>query len=140
MAVDLNAKLPAGEVVSLLSSFLFIFFPAFLLFREGAIFIFGENPLVNLHVYSAVGGAICGIGLAKSSKVLGLICGVIASLGGTALFSYYAFYPPVKETMLTSEIMVSIFIGAIPGVASYYLIYPYKKQVFKCKKHLTKLS
>jgi hypothetical protein len=122
MRVDANEKLPTGQMVGLLASFIFIMFPPYILFREGPIFLFGDSPLVYLHVYSAIGGAICGIAYGNQMKIAGLISGVASALGGTAFFSYYAFYPPVKDVIHTSELLLTLGVGSAPGIALYFLL------------------
>jgi hypothetical protein len=122
MSVDPNEKLPNGEVIGLLASVIFIIFPPYILFREGPIFLFGNNPILFLYIYSAIGGAICGLTYGNKMKVLGLISGLTAAIGGTALFTYYAFSPPAKEIIHISELLFTIGIGSAPGVGLYFLV------------------
>jgi len=121
-SVDPNQKMPTNQVIGLLASFIFISFPPFILVKEGPIFLFGDNPLLYLHVYSAIGGAICGVSYGKEMKFIGFVSGIVSALGGTALFWYYVFYPPVREFIYTSDIIVPIGLGGLPGVGLYLAI------------------
>ena len=118
MGTDYSMKIPIDKIIGSLIGITTVLIPNFAYWSADCSGLFGNSPLVGLMVFTGCGGCFTFLFLAeKGKRVLALLPGIVAGLGGSCM-TYIAAKQLGPHPLQVRLICTTVLLGAMPG---YYL-------------------